>query len=54
MIPTKQFKEKQLYAPPNLEIHQWQVLTGVSLPIGSVLSDNPISEWLEQELEVEQ
>ncbi len=40
MIPTNQVSKKQFYAPPHLEEHQYLVVTGVSLPIGT--SGSPI------------
>jgi hypothetical protein len=38
---------KPPYTPPALEPHQWQVLTGVSLPIGAGL--DPMTDFLSLE-----
>ena len=47
MNVTNQATKKRLYNPPILEVQKWQVMTGISLPIGTnSLSDNPLTDFL--------
>ncbi len=45
MTPTNQSHKKPAYQPPQLEVHQWTVITGISLPIGTAgFPENPLDE----------
>jgi hypothetical protein len=40
--------KKQPYRPPQLEVQVWHVVTGISLPIGTLgLPDNPLEAFEE-------
>jgi hypothetical protein len=44
----KKESPKQPYQPPQLEVQVWQVVTGVSLPIGTLgLPENPLEAFKE-------
>jgi hypothetical protein len=48
-IFMQQSHTKQPYQSPTLEPHPWQVITGVSLPIGTLgLPENPLEAFEEQ------
>ncbi len=45
MIPTNPIFTKKTYYTPQLEKHQWNSMTGVSLPIGTTgFPENPLDE----------
>ena len=45
MIPTDPIFTKKVYCTPQLDLHQWHSITGVSLPIGTTgFPDNPLDE----------
>jgi hypothetical protein len=52
MIPTDLIFAKKIYQTPQLEVHQWQLITGgTTLPIGSTSIFDPMGDFLETEVE---